>query len=545
MSVQRLLDHKLYWKLLICAIVIICAGCTSLAVPPGRANPPSRAQQIPPAAPLIPNTFIALAQHDQLSIGQLLDALASTDTHVRHQAAEAIVALRNHDIEAITRSIDNNPTVTNPNSMSERGKAAWNSFDALAYLRPSQSEALRVASRNILFHWQSAVTDLPMPAGYAYRASAVLEQATLPALSTLLNILTKAAGPQGSEKPVLTSQQGAAFACVTTILGPATLPWLKESAMLAPDEQGRGAIQTVLDKARSFSEGRRVGQDDQKIGYLIDPDGLRDPFDTSELDRIDPQNFKVDWTAADKVGDITIVHSGGNISIASQFAARQMKLTFALLSYNIAERLDPEDNSRQKSYKQFPPEAQLDALRVLGCLRYRRPWVAWERLRRASLKRRVEEDSSEETAATLRTLGQIDIPAAQLLIARLGSELAEDQQRAAAFTLGKIMGRYSVPFIEASIRELQSGLSGDDRIERQKDRTHINRLQAMLKLGQEKHWFEGDFYGVGDPHAYDLIFPDEAKPAGVQPPATPPVQSSTPPPAQLPTAPNERPKPTN
>ncbi len=226
-----------------------------------------------------------------------------------------------------------------------------------------------------------------------------------------------------------------------------------------------------------------------------------------------PETLNVPWDAAAQLSDATQVKEEGRTRTVTEQAAGKIQRTIGLLRYGIAQRLARDASDRSKKYTPYPPEAVPDAIAVLGCLRpvtgWSGPWILWQRLYAISRSHPIDEDNSPEVAACLRALGQIDIPAARLMVDRIASEWAPEQQRAATYALSKIMGRYSIDFITEAITQRQTHAADADKDEIQLDREQAKRLRAMLQLGKDKGWFQGEYYGYNNSHAYDLIFADE------------------------------------
>lgn len=465
------------------------------------------------------NPLLLRMQRNELTVSVLLDELGSRELLQRRYAAEAIAALRNHYL-------------VQAQAVAERGyaghvssEAEWYALSTLGFLRPTQTAILSGAVDHISFVWTPGYMFGMRDGGYA--AAYLLVRGSFPALPILARHIPASPSLPNSRVPRGDEMQLASTAC---ILGPAAVPWLRNKESLAQNIVQREGWESAV---RFVSAGPGAASSSDAFnffGWLRSTDALGDRFYTGTLKDIDMATYKVKWDLAESLADNKIVTINTRTMSLCSYASDRIKTTLALLSYRISDRTSIDSTQRLPGSNPYPVEVQVDAVRVLGYLRYVDSYYPpWTLLRQLSHKEAIEDDSSDRVMASIRALGQIDMPAIQFLAGQISSEVGENQQRAATFALGKIAGRYAVFYIQDVIDDFQRGLA-QDKDNQATDQTHIARLQAMLKLGQEKHWFEGDFYGVGDPHAYDLIFPDEAKPGNTQPPA--PVATPAPQPAK-------------
>lgn len=469
------------------------------------------------------NPLIQKMKRGDATLGEVVEGLGSVDKIKRRQAARAIFALRQHYIADVQAVVENGYKSSLPESNwdddhSQAGRMQWAALRVLSTLRPSDKRVTKSAVEHIGFNWT------PLHAGLndavnGNAATFVLVSSSTAALPLLPPIIAVAPLPKDKE---YAKGKAMALLCALSVMDSATPTWLKHEAALAPNPKQR----TGLSKAAVFLAPRLkpepgFGRPDL-VTYFTGWHYLESGGDDGYVESTDINSYKIPWDIAKELtSQEGLKKDPATAGMTKQ--ATQLRLTMDLLKYAIAQRLNVDPDKESKRYKMlFPEEARMDAIRVLGCLRplsgFAGQWVLWQRLRQLSFKGWIEDRPSEETAAIYRALGQIDIPAARTLVDRISSEWNEGQQRAAAFALGKVMGRYSIYFIKEEITQRQGWIKDTtDKNELATDTAELKRLQAMLKLGTEKKWFVGEYYGYNDPHAYDLIFPDEAtKPEAVK-----------------------------
>lgn len=485
-------------------VALLTAGQTPLRTRAGEGGRSAGPLAAPPVSmtEAAPDPLIQKLRANEVTVAALISGLSSSDATRRRQAAAAVVALRQHYIQSAQ-------------AVAERGYAGqvspeglWNALQTLAALRPSDQAILALAAEHIDFAWTPLATSESQMA-LAYAAASLLVRGSTAALPVLSPAIGLRPVPDELEKLVSDDKP---LACALAIMGPALPEWLGQEA-----GGGRGNAATLRRAAQLLSADnspRPVLQAYPHRTMFGSVNALQWGYDSADLEAIDPDKVSIRWDLADGLASIRPVARGGETLPEAAWAGRDMRRTIGLIAYGITMSLNVDPNIRTKQFHPFPPEAQTDAIRVLGCLRPTDDYgTTWDRLRRRSIKQPVEDDTSPDTAACLRALGQMDIPQARWMVMRTASEWSPRQQRAAAFVLGKMMGRYAIPLIEGELRYRRS-LADAEKARKMKEAilVGIERLTAMLALGKEKKWFEGEFYGANDPHAYDLVFPDD-KPA--------------------------------
>ena len=469
------------------------------------------------------SSFLARLRGSGLTVKDLVDGLGASDAGHRRAAGLAIAALRDHYIEGSGAVADKG---FNGRLVAGRynGMVVWSALDVLASLRLSDPRLLDVMAERASFSW--VPRDVNTVPGYSdtYRASAVLTRASLCALPALARQI---AGTPGPESAAMSAKYALILSVTYSVLGPMSSPWLKHEAAGATDSLRKQALYhaagLLSDDARQRVPALLMGMLEQASRQTP----LDEGFDPDDLNAIDIGQFKVQWALPESLTDLQLRTADGITEAGTKLASRRMELTIALIANGISQRLTLEAGDRNRAFKPYPTAAQEDAVRVLG---YLRPtfgsaiWNIWLKVRGASMRGAVDEGRANAVAAEIRALEQIDVPATKLLLGRIQAEPSANQEAAAPYVLGRLAGRYSVDLMNSEIARLQKLVQSEhDASEKEQDLEHVRRLTAMLKSGRDRRWFEGDLYGVGDQHAYDLIFPQaEERAPSTQPPALPP-----------------------
>ncbi len=449
----------------------------------------------------------------QLTISELVNSLASSNADERGQAAAAIAALRTHYIDAAQQ------TATSGLADKSKSDIAASAFDTLAFLRPSNLALLQEADQNINFSPRTSRSDEPSR-GQEYPAARLLIRASFAALPVLSKDLATETIQPGH---ALTQAEKLRLQCVAAILTTSAPAWLRS---LAASERDAATQKSLLYCSKvismtppnapgapppppdaSFPSGRGILTDFQEA------DAIDEELDTDDLDQIDANTYVIHWNAAAGLADG--VHFGVDPPVPpwpnaraakTVIASHDIERTMALLSYAICLRLNTNIKSKQPQIP-FSEEAAVDAIRVVGNLRSTMlaPDVIWQHLRYTSLKHHLEDETLPASQASLTALGQIDVPATNFLVTRIGYELSAEQQRAAAFTLGKVLGKYAVSYLnDALILEQKNMAAETDQSYKPEFQDKITNLKIMLALGTEKGWFKGSLYGYGNADAYEL-----------------------------------------
>lgn len=504
---------------------MIVAGTRTLYVVPTRVE-----AQAPMNTPLSSDTvLLKRLKASQLTVGQLVDSLASPNADERGQAVSAVAALRSHYIDVAQQAATS--------SLNDKSKSdvTANAFGTLAFLRPSNQTLLQEADRNISFSpklvpsyepifSQSAGPSEEPSRGQEYPTARLLIRASFAALPALSKDFTTNTIQPGH---ALTQVQKLRLQCVAAILTTSAPMWFRD---LAASEHDVATQKSLLycskiisitppnppgapppPPSANFSHGRGILTDFQEA------DAVNEELDTDDLDQINANTYVIHWNAA--AGLVDGINFGvdppvppwpNERAIETVIASHDVERTMALLSYTICLRLNTDTNIKSKQPQiPFTEDAAVDAIRVIGNLRSvtLAPYVVWQRLRRVSLKHHLENDTSPVTRASLTALGQIDVPATRLLTTRIGYELSPEQQRAAAYTIGVVMGKYAVPYLsDALMLEQTDMIAETNQGYKPEFQDRITNLKNMLALGEEKRWFGGDYYGAHDPHAYEIVF---------------------------------------
>lgn len=463
------------------------------------------------------SALVAKARRGDLALGDLIERLGAPYATTRRRAASAVLKLRDHYV-AGARAVVERRYAGKAGPM-----AAANALETLGFFRVSDAPILRGAAHHIGFSWTPTPSNSLFASPHlrprsTFPAAKVLVRAGFAALPVLADVIATAPLPS-ADKPA--RGDAIALACAYTILGPATATWLQEEAAKS-DGTRRAALEDaahfVTAQTASFEEGK-LAQDQLPL-WLSDL-GLENVFDESygyeDRAPIPLNTYKIRWDAAASLFDEkTLVKDRAmpgfdNAPLPASTVARlEITRTMRLLTINIIERLPSYSEHGGNDYAPFPLAAQTDAVRLVGALRLMpqvAAWKMWQRLYKVSLTRPVDENISDDMSATLWALGQIGTPAAELLLGRIAHQSGPDSQRAATYGLSVVLGRYAPDCLNTEILRLQ-------RLREAKGQplqpdSYEGSYAAMLKLGQEKHWFESQGYGFGNPNAYDLIFPKD------------------------------------
>ncbi len=421
--------------------------------------PSAKAKKLTSTLAVNDSVLLIRLKASQLTIGQLVDSLASPNANERSQAAVAVAALRSHYIEAAQQAATS--------SLDDKSKSdvTTNAFDTLAFLRPSNQALLQEADQNISFSPStSSSTSLrgePLQE-QGYPAARLLIRASFAALPILSKDFTTDIIQPGY---ALTQVQRLRLQCVAAILTTSAPMWLRDLAASEHDVVTQKSLlycSKIISitppnppgappppPSANFSHGRGILTDFQ------DADAVNEELDTDDLDQIDPDKYIIRWNAAAGLADDVnfgveppLPPWSNERAVETVIASHDVERTMALLSYAICLHLNTDTNIKSKLPQiPFSEDAAVDAIRVVGNLRSATlaPYVVWQHLRRVSLKYHLENDTSPVTRASLTALGQIDVPAASLLTARIDYEPSPERKRAATFALGRVLGKYTVP----------------------------------------------------------------------------------------------------
>ncbi len=440
------------------------------------------------------------------TVQSLVDGLGSKDARERYQTASAIINLRNHYQDEAKQLIVSKGDSGSYSSPRQSG------FILLQCLRPTSPDVAQIVSLYALVNFNpphAGATGLG-ESSPVYSASDLLERMSLPALPSLAKLIAKSPVPSGDQTndvrfvPLLRS---------LNILDPAAPLWLKNSAVEAVNNSERIAL--TKNAAYLKSHTNNVGTRSFVAPYYLSGrPQLEGGYNQPTINALSLNTIPIDWDALSQARVLDKKSSRDQQGALSS-AVDAAVLTMQMIQYGIVQRLETNTNGRSKMYPPYTPEARIDAIRVLGALRSdMAPWVVWEQLqlRQMPTQQFVDWDKSENTYACIRALGQIDVPAVKMLTNDIANEWTVKSQRAATYALGRVLGRYSVPFIEREIA-IRKQAARDDTDLHDQCLTEVQRLESMLELGKEKKWFEGDYYGAHDPHAYDLVFDTASAPA--------------------------------
>lgn len=461
----------------------------------------------------------------QLTMGDLMDALSSSDSSRRKDAVVAILALRSHYMS------DAAQIAFSSSSKKADVASTSNALKSLAYLRPDDPSLLLKADKNIDIASEAGPTRHTVApfGGVEHPVAGLLVRASFAALPILRNDFRNNL-IQSSHS--LTEQQRLRLQCAAVILGPCAPYWFRTQAANESDPAIRQSmlycLQIVSAKQTSHPGEPPPPPGPVSGGSLEILRGFRytgeldEEIESSDLDQIDPSKYTIQWNVSSLLADDTHFATDRPVppwpserSSQSVVALHEIERTISLLSYNICLRLNSDSNIKTKQkLVPFSTDAAIDAVRVLGLLRSNSfaPYIIWQRLRQASMKTHIENDASTNVLVCVRALGQIDDPAANILASRVTAELSPDQQYAATYSLGKVLGRYAVPYIDNEIVLRQQSIKeATDQEYNSQYLDEIALLTKMMNSGKERGWFQGDLYGVGDPRAYDLQLDADGK----------------------------------
>ena len=448
------------------------------------------------------NPFLIKAKQNELTIGMLTDGLGSSDTQQRHQAAVAILSIRDHYLAA-AKNVLLSDKISNT-----KNKNTAEALSVLSKLRSSDFESAQLISYFFYFdaenYFQSSDTSPYYPAADA------IERMSLPALPILSGIISKAPVPNSATPPAVAD---VALLRTIAILGPATPQWLqhRSSLTLVPKQRKTLAKDALFLTASVGTRG--ISSSYGGAFYLVGRNLLEGGYDPEWYDSLSAKDFKIQWNLVEALNYNKAQSPNSSTQTDTDPIDEKVGLVLGFMQYIIVKRLEVVPVGHHSDYAAYPPEAQLDAIRVLGDLRSDyAPWVIWERLCRRSMTVLLDQNNSDDTAACIKALGQIDIPAAKMLREEITTQLATEQQRAATYALGKVMGEYAIPYMQQEVAILQQAALDDKDLHDQYLK-QVKIVQSMLELGKEKGWFTGDYYGAHDPHAYDLVFDDAPAPA--------------------------------
>lgn len=464
-----------------------------------------------------PDALLAKAQHGDLTLSDLIERLGSPNLATRRQAALTVLALRDHYVAGAQA------VVAHRYAGKAGPLAAVNALETLALLRVTDPAILRDAARHVGFNWtpppSNSMFSTPLRPHTTFPAAQVLVRAGFAALPTLADAIATAPLPT-LDKP--TRGDAISLACAYAILGPATADWLESEAATAPAPR-RAALEAA---ARFVAAPEAAAQDEEspqnQLPVWLSGLELEQVFDESYgySDRapVPLNTYQIRWNAALALGDEKTMSQDRALPgfahetlPASTVARFEIARTMRLLAINISERLPSYSSHSSNDYAPFPPVAQTDAVRLLGALRLlsqSAAWKMWEQLHHVSFTRAVDEDTSQDMRDTLRALGQIGTPAGMLLMGRIAHQSGPNSQRAAAYGMGKVWGRYARDYLNTEILRLQRAREAHGQ-PLQAD-SYESSYIATLQIGQEKQWFEGQYYGANDPHAYEPRFPSAA-----------------------------------
>ena len=382
------------------------------------------------------NALLNKLKSGQVTVTMLVDGFDAEDIPKRRQAADAIVELRRHYIAELQRVVKRGYK----SKMSKGGQ--WEDLNALAITRPASPAIAEGAAQNIDFSWMPRI-QFGWEHEARFAATALAIRASTASLPALRDQIAASDLPTSRADPAYyNSKAKLSLLCALSILKAATPQWLDGQVNSAKTPEQKNRLQVASQLAKKELDPQKELGSSLLRGFGT-AGSLEVTFDPSDLAAMHPDSHKLKWNVVSKNAD------GKEI-----VATKEVELSLALIRYGMTQRLTLKNDDRDKNFQPYRPEAQLDGLRVLGCLRAvenQSTWAIWQRLREISLGQSVADNEGEEVGACIRALGQIDIPAARLMLSRIAMEWAPDQQQAATFVLGKIMGRYAVPLLQAEI----------------------------------------------------------------------------------------------
>ncbi len=219
------------------------------------------------------------------------------------------------------------------------------------------------------------------------------------------------------------------------------------------------------------------------------------------------EGYRIPWVRREDLADENSATLGRCRDARTRLVGGEMQRTVEYLAWAIARRLRP-NSGPPPGPDLFRAGARADAVRVLGYLRPAGglPCAAvLDQLIDLSLNpRRLSEG---EIAACVHALGLIDLPVVrQQVNFTLGStEVSPNRQRVAVWVLGRVLGRYAIPFLEDAAR--QHSLSDAEVTPdayRWSGSPRARQIEGLLQHGRKHGWFAGGVWGEGEPGAYDL-----------------------------------------
>ena len=485
--------HTTLWFLLVPTFVFCCVLVASS--PSTHFSSQSTRLKERQGNPVSANQELLLLESNKATVMDLVNGLASTDPDKRITTAREIISLRDHYIT----SAQTLRTLALSGRAGNRTR--WCAERILGQLRPTDQGILYDESKSVSFSYKP-VGHIGLPEVEQANSTAYsLVRSSLPALAPLLTTISD---PNINQELDTGKPSSLGVICVMSVLGRTSSTWLADEA----NQPNQSSRHIALVKAANITlkqwKRKPYGSLPNALVMFGGSDALEASYDANQLGSVDIAKEYIQWNTLDTVQD-ELKQSPGSDPISAVNAIASISRTMLLIEYGLIQRLETNSKERNKNYEPYPREAALTAVKVLGCMRSDiGDWVIWERVRAMSLTHPIESDTSEETAIYVRSLGQIDMPAVKLLTSRIESEWAEKQQAAATYTLSKILGKYTVPYLQGEITDIDVALA-EDKANSDDYHERKQRIENMLKLGLSKSWFTNNYYGIGDPDAYKLL----------------------------------------
>ncbi len=429
------------------------------------------------------------------TVETLLAKLNSPDSHESQEAARYLYTLRNHYMDTALTSLSTHRLA--------QGETLSASLGVLNILRPSDLHVAGIVGNKLSFDASELSGPSISPQLPYHPAADVLERMSLPALPFLAHSIANSPAPREGN---LSNAGNIYFFRSLAILGPALEDWLTENAKTTTskiDQQKFKRIALFVLQRTTTDGTRSYGT----IRSIEGSSSLEGGFDDGWFRSLSPQRVQLQWNLTDPLLNSASLAIKDNETHAANIS-QELNSTLGLTEYLLVRQLEGPSQPWLKSKVEpsYSNVAQTNAIRVLGALRCDyAPWVIWKHLQQRSSAVLIDKDDSEETKVCLKALCQIDIPAVKVLVKAIPTELGLEQRRAATYALSRILGRYTIPYLEREISICEDAGKSDQEMHSQY-KQQAQWLKEMLELGKEKKWFEGDYYGAHDPYAYDLVF---------------------------------------
>lgn len=461
------------------------------------------------------NHWVDELKSGHLSVARLVNGLDSKQPVERRLAAQAIIELRDHYIDVSYQVAQASAKAANaPNANKIReiklgvtgpGEQHWDALWTLAHLRPSSPAIIEAAQQDITFQWMPMIR-LGWEHEVRFASATLLVSSSLAALPQLAQQMAQT-DLTGQPETIDFYRNHASLSalCAYSFLETSAPQWLEQEAKDTNDADSKARLQQAARFVGQVASDNPNKPSDaiNRLRFFGSRVGIQLESSDEDLKPLRPERYPIKWNVIGYTPD------------KKPFVKeKDIEQSMALLKYAITQRLTLLNKERDSKYKAFRAEACSNAVSVLGALRTidrRSQWVMWQHLQKLALHKPIPGNNDAQVTNCIRAFQQIDVPAANEMILLISwDETSPPQKETAAYVLGRIMGRYSVPMLQAEIDWYKANARGShDKGERAEYQGLINQLEHALQIGKDKKWFEGDYYGKNDPHAYDLILADE------------------------------------